>query len=129
MDTGFDDIWHAAGMRALADEATREAVETRPKAAPSSARKRLRELGIRTATDLQYVVKGRARQNAVVRILDNDPVRLQTILQAMKDDEWLGSLQCWHIREREAEEVVKKPGDIFALLDRSDYDKSPAVDA
>ena len=69
------------------------------------ARERLREYGIRTATDLEQVCNSQndSDNTEFFKVLDNLPnldvlqnvERLRIILQALKDDEWIAYLQNW----------------------------------
>jgi hypothetical protein len=68
----------------------------------------LRHYGIRTATDLEHACdlarkRSKVELNNILSLLDKDgeiPGRLQVVLDALEDDDWMPYLREWHRNQR-----------------------------
>ena len=66
---------------------------------PKKKRDRLRGYGIRTASDLECASKDPLNREELARLLEDDARqtrRLEVVLSAIEDEEWMGCIRSWH---------------------------------
>jgi hypothetical protein len=83
----------------------------------------LRRYGIRTASDLEDAHRQARDKNAFLAILDGEgattPTRLEVILGAIKDEEWMGCIRSWHGHRAHRSEPRREPNEAHQAVPTS----------
>ncbi len=117
---------------------------TEPEAANQAERKKaadekrdhLRDWGIRTASDLlvaraaAYQRGGPAEVDRLLKRLSakgNNPSQLQTVIDAISDDEWMRQIMDWHDPENRQERTLRYPKDFLVSTGLGDPLRRPVA--